>query len=87
MGTLYEACENQLNDALDAYTKALEYEPHNAVVKQRIISLKDPQLKGQLMPLAPIQPQPQGLGSIRYPSMGGSASGVIRVKFKLTKGP
>lgn len=79
MGTLYEACENQLNDALDAYTKALEYDPTNAVIKQRIIQLKDPNERLKLKALNPVQPQPQGLGTIRYPTMGGSASGIIRV--------
>ena len=79
LGTLYEACENQLNDALDAYTKALEYDPNNSTVKTRIQQLKTPQLRGQLKPLPPIQPVPQGLGTIKYPSMGGSASGLLRV--------
>lgn len=43
MGTLYESCNNQIPDAIDAYTRALELDPNNAQIKQRLNALKQSQ--------------------------------------------
>jgi hypothetical protein len=40
---LYESCNNQIPDAIDAYTRALELDPNNAQIKQRLNALKESQ--------------------------------------------
>ena len=43
---MYESCNNQTNDAIDAYTRALELDPNNAQIKQRLNALKQNQNSG-----------------------------------------
>ena len=40
LGTLYESCNNLLKDAIDAYARALELDPSNKVIKERLEKLK-----------------------------------------------
>lgn len=40
---MYESCNNQIPDAIDAYTRALELDPNNAQIKQRLNALKQSQ--------------------------------------------
>jgi hypothetical protein len=85
---LYESCENQVSDALDAYTKALELDPNNIQIKQRLSLLKNPQTKlSMLQALPPQQPSPQENNQLRYPSVGGSAPANYRVFSVLMQAP
>ncbi len=43
LGTLYESCNNQIPDAIDAYSRALELDPNNAQIKQRLTALRHSQ--------------------------------------------
>ncbi|CAH1757017.1 7292_t:CDS:10 [Entrophospora sp. SA101] len=43
LGTLYESCNNQTNDAIDAYQRAAELDPNNAHIKQRLQILRNQQ--------------------------------------------
>lgn len=79
LGTLYESCENQQSDALDAYTKALEIDPNNALIKQRIQYLKNPNNGENPPQLQPQQPAPQDTAPPKYPNAGGSAPVNFRV--------
>ncbi|CAJ0830399.1 10105_t:CDS:10 [Entrophospora sp. SA101] len=46
LGTLYESCNNQVNDALDAYQRAAELDPANPHIKQRLQMLRNQQTQG-----------------------------------------
>ena len=75
LGTLYESCENQTSDALDAYAKALELDPNNNLVKSRIELLKNPG-RNSGPPPHPQQPVPQeASATIRFASSGPGAAG------------
>jgi len=43
---LYEKCNNQIKDAIDAYQKALEFNPNEIMFKQRIQHLRKIQAQG-----------------------------------------
>lgn len=74
LGTLYESCENQTSDALDAYAKALELDPHNASIKHRVDLLKSNRGSAGPPP-APVQPAPQeGNNPGRFASSGSGAA-------------
>jgi glucose repression mediator protein len=62
LGTLYESCENQTNDAIDAYSKAVDLDPTNALIKQRLELLKSPNRAAAGPPPAPLQPQQPAIG-------------------------
>jgi tetratricopeptide (TPR) repeat protein len=73
LGALYESCENQTTDALDAYAKALELDPNNNVLKTRLNMLKNPSTKPRdMQPLEPLQPVPLESNSPKFPT--GAAS-------------
>src|ERR1700694_4892656 len=36
LGSLYESCNNQITDAIDAYARASELDPSNHVISQRL---------------------------------------------------
>jgi general transcriptional corepressor CYC8 len=59
LGTLYESCNNQVNDAIDAYTRALELDPNNNLIKQRLHILRNPHSAQATPPSQPQQPAPQ----------------------------
>lgn len=42
LGVLYETSNNQLQDALDAYTRAAEFDPANPRIKERIDLTRNP---------------------------------------------
>ncbi|KAJ1912737.1 glucose repression mediator protein [Tieghemiomyces parasiticus] len=46
LGTLYETCNNQVDDAINAYVRALDVDPNNEVVKQRLSLLQHAQSTG-----------------------------------------
>jgi len=43
---LYEKCNNQIQDAIDAYKKAYELNPNETMFKQRIQQLRKIQAQG-----------------------------------------
>lgn len=54
LGILYETCNNQLNDAIDSYKRALEVDTSNQLVYQRLNLLKNHQqqaAQGNVLPL------------------------------------
>ena len=82
LGSLYESCNNQITDAIDAYTRAADLDPTNATIKQRLSMLQNAGGSNQNLPPAPgpvdVHPsqytaQPQG----GYPP-GGSPGGSPR---------
>ena len=70
LGTLYESCKNQVSDALDAYKRALELDPKNTTIIQRIEILNEQKRKGSaaptLPPPPPQQPSPQDTNSMSF---------------------
>lgn len=74
LGTLYESCENQTSDALDAYAKALELDPNNNHIKSRIELLKNPNRNSGLPP-SPQQPNPLETSAHKFASSGPGAGG------------
>ncbi|KAJ7720470.1 hypothetical protein DFH07DRAFT_972607 [Mycena maculata] len=46
LGSLYESCNNQISDAIDAYARASELDPSNPVISQRLALLKNAQATG-----------------------------------------
>jgi general transcriptional corepressor CYC8 len=67
LGTLYESCNNQINDALDAYHRAAELDPTNPHIKQRLQMLRNQQAQGG-QTTAPI---PQDVNPQSYQSLNG----------------
>ncbi|KAJ3709461.1 hypothetical protein C8R42DRAFT_730079 [Lentinula raphanica] len=53
LGSLYESCNNQISDAIDAYARASELDPGNAVISNRLQLLKTAQATGGQLPAAP----------------------------------
>ena len=75
MGTLYESCNNQVNDALDAYSRALELDPTNPHIKQRLQMLRSGQSGGpppSAMSSGP-HPMPQDVGGTSFSNQNGAA--------------
>ena len=58
LGALYEACNNQTSDALDAFTRALELDPRDSVLADRVGLLKNcvSGIPGSLVPV-PLDPK------------------------------
>ncbi len=56
LGSLYESCNNQISDAIDAYSRAAELDPYNPHIKQRLELLKNVQENGGQLPSAPGPP-------------------------------
>lgn len=54
MGTLYESCNNQVQDALDAYQRAADLDPTNPHIKQRLELLRKSQGSSSGATAAPI---------------------------------
>ncbi|KAJ1938277.1 glucose repression mediator protein, partial [Linderina macrospora] len=79
LGALYEACNNQVNDAIDAYTRAAELDRTNSIIEQRLEVLRRMQA-GQPVPTgasqgpAPIDP-PTGPTTAGQPNAPGGPSG------------
>ncbi|KAG1836155.1 hypothetical protein F4604DRAFT_1943578 [Suillus subluteus] len=46
LGSLYESCNNQISDTIDAYAHASELDPGNHVISQRLQLLKNAQATG-----------------------------------------
>jgi hypothetical protein len=46
LGTLYESCNNQIQDAIDAYSRAAELDQNNPQITQRLNYLKQQQANG-----------------------------------------
>ncbi|KAK7691377.1 hypothetical protein QCA50_004776 [Cerrena zonata] len=53
LGSLYESCNNQISDAIDAYARAAEPDPANTMIAQRLLLLKTAQTTGGALPAAP----------------------------------
>jgi len=53
LGNLYESCNNQITDAIDAYARAAELDPSNVAIAQRLQLLKNAQATGSQLPAAP----------------------------------
>ncbi|KAJ7816602.1 hypothetical protein B0H14DRAFT_3475265 [Mycena olivaceomarginata] len=53
LGSLYESCDNQISDAIDAYARASVLDPNNPVISQRLALLKNAQATGGQVPAAP----------------------------------
>jgi glucose repression mediator protein len=68
LGTLYESCNNQINDALDAYQRAAELDPTNPHIKQRLQMLRTQQVQGGQTGTAPI---PQDVNPQSYQQLNG----------------
>ncbi|KAJ7712912.1 hypothetical protein DFH07DRAFT_1018823 [Mycena maculata] len=51
LGSLYESCNNQISDAIDAYARASELDPSNPVISQRLALLKNAQATGGQRPV------------------------------------
>lgn len=47
LGTLYESCNNQIDDARDAYNRALELDPSNPLIRARLAYLNSSQTGGK----------------------------------------
>ncbi|KAJ1922271.1 glucose repression mediator protein [Mycoemilia scoparia] len=81
LGTLYEACNGQVNDAIDAYQRASELDPSNTEVKARLSALHHAQRTGQPLPTtslpSPIDPPTSSLlpNNSNQPAQGDSAHG------------
>ncbi|KAG8972476.1 Lysine-specific demethylase 6A, partial [Tulasnella sp. 427] len=71
LGSLYESCNNQISDAIDAYARAADLDPNNQVIKSRLRLLKDVQANGGAMPAAP---GPQDMHPTAYASGHGPPS-------------
>ncbi|CAG8781816.1 1837_t:CDS:1, partial [Racocetra fulgida] len=67
LGTLYESCNNQINDALDAYQRAAELDPSNPHIKQRLQMLRNQQAGGQTSAPIPQDVNPQAYQSPNGP--------------------
>ncbi|CAG8798538.1 4589_t:CDS:2, partial [Gigaspora rosea] len=67
LGTLYESCNNQINDALDAYQRAAELDPSNPHIKQRLQMLRSQQAGGQTSAPIPQDVNPQAYQSTNGP--------------------
>ena len=46
LGVLYESCNNQVNDAVDAYHRAFEIDNQDVEIKNRLTYLKAVQANG-----------------------------------------
>ncbi|KAG8685200.1 Lysine-specific demethylase 6A [Ceratobasidium sp. 423] len=53
LGSLYESCNNQISDAIDAYAHAAELDPGNPHITQRLNLLCNVQANGGTLPAAP----------------------------------
>ncbi|KAG1838169.1 hypothetical protein F4604DRAFT_1998295 [Suillus subluteus] len=51
--SLYESCNSQISDVIDAYARASELDPGNHVISQRLQLLKKAQATGDPLPAAP----------------------------------
>jgi len=65
LGSLYESCNNQISDVIDAYARASELDPSNHVISQRLQILKNAQATGDQLPAAP---GPQDVNPTAYAS-------------------
>lgn len=61
LGSLYESCNNQITDAIDANARAAELDPSNVAIAQRLQLL----VTGSLVPAAPL---PQDVHPTAYAS-------------------
>jgi len=52
LGNLYESCNNQITDAIDAYACAAELDPSNVAIAQHLQLLKNAQATGSQLPAA-----------------------------------
>ncbi|KAG9094845.1 Lysine-specific demethylase 6A [Ceratobasidium sp. UAMH 11750] len=50
LGSLYESCNNQISDAIDAYARAAELDPGNPHITQRLNLLRDVQANNSFLP-------------------------------------
>ncbi|KAJ7882511.1 hypothetical protein B0H13DRAFT_1486532, partial [Mycena leptocephala] len=50
LGSLYENCNNQISDAIDAYARGSELDPYNPVISQRLALLKNALAMGRHIP-------------------------------------
>ena len=53
LGSLYESCNNQILDVMDAYARASELDPSNPVISPRLELLKTAQATGGQLPAVP----------------------------------
>ncbi|KAI3481677.1 hypothetical protein L1887_55810 [Cichorium endivia] len=53
LGSLYEACNNQISDAIHAYERAADLDPDNPQIQQRLQLLRNAEAKGGELPEAP----------------------------------
>jgi glucose repression mediator protein len=53
LGSLYESCNDQIGDTIDAYARAAELDPGNGAITQRLHLLKHSQATGTQLPAAP----------------------------------
>jgi hypothetical protein len=58
LGVLYEMSNNQTSDAIDSYSRALDLDPQNAIIKQRLVFLRNPPT-GSLSPTISKPPSPK----------------------------
>lgn len=53
LGILYESSNNQVDDAIDAYKRAIELDPENEIVNQRLHMLEKAKKSDELLPPPP----------------------------------
>ena len=53
LSSLYESCNNQISDTIDAYARAAVLDPGNPDITQRLHLLKNTQATGSQLPAAP----------------------------------
>lgn len=53
LGILYESSNNQVDDAIDAYKRAIELDPENEIVNQRLHMLEKAKKNDELLPPPP----------------------------------
>ncbi len=90
LGSLYESCNNQISDAIDAYARASELDPGNHLITQRLQLLRQAQATGGQLPAAP---GPQDVHPTAYasaagpPTMSGSMGGLGGPPMLMHSGP
>ena len=70
LASQYESCNNQINDALDAYQRAAELDPTNHHIKSRLQLLRSGQASGIQHPNSAPPPPPQDVHPHSYQAAG-----------------
>lgn len=84
LGTLYESCNNQVQDALDAYQRAADLDPTNPHIKQRLELLRKSQGGGGGSSGASAAPVPQDVNNPNQYQNGQALNGNA---FSQSQGP